>query len=193
MISRIIRKVKRICLLRKLRNLPGLAIGDGLILKGEPIIDIRNGARIIINSNVTLNSSNAGYHVNMFAPVKLFVDRTNALIEIGHNTRIHGTCIHAYDSIKIGNNCLIAANCQIFDGSGHDLCLSSPQDRLKTVGGAKPINIEDNVWIGANCIILPGVSIGEGSVIAAGSVVTKDIPARTVAGGNPAQVVPKTR
>ena len=53
----------------------------------------------------------------------------------------------------------------------------------------RPVVIEDNVWIGGNVVILPGVTIGEGSVIAAGSIVTRDIPPRVVAGGNPCRVI----
>lgn len=121
--------------------------------------------------------------------MKIMADRTGAFITIGNNTRIHGSCIHAYNKISIGENCLIAANCQIIDGNGHDLSFPDVANRINTRGDAKKIIIEDNVWIGANCIILPGVRIGYGSVIAAGSVVVKDIPAMCVAGGNPAKII----
>ncbi|EPM5659285.1 acyltransferase [Vibrio parahaemolyticus] len=125
----------------------------------------------------------------MHSPIKLYADRKGAIIRIGANTRIHGTCIHAYESITIGKNCLIAANCQIFDGSGHDLSFSDVENRINTRGVSKPVLIEDNVWIGINSIILPGVTIGNGSVIAANSVVTKDIPPMVLAGGNPAKII----
>lgn len=158
-------------------------------VQGIPFIDVRGNGKIYIGNNVRLNSLNRSYHLNLFAPVKLFADRNGAVIEIGDNTRIHGTCIHAYDKIIIGKNCLIAANCQIFDGSGHDLSFDDVENRINTTGDAKPIKIEDNVWIGANSIILPGVTIGEGSVIGSGSVVVKDIPPYCLAGGNPAKVI----
>lgn len=142
-----------------------------------------------MGNNVTLNSRNKGYHINMHSPVKLYADRPNAEIIIGDNTRIHGTCIHAYEKISIGKNCLIAANTQIIDGSGHDLSFDNPSNRINTIGDSNPVVIKNNVWIGANSIILPGVTIGEGSVIAAGSVVTRNIPPMVVAGGNPAKVI----
>lgn len=177
-------------LLFKFFNLKrGVSLGKNIRIKGFPIIFIKNGGNIFIGKNTTLNSSNFGYHINMHSPVKLMADRPNAEIIIGENSRIHGSCIHAYKKIKIGKNCLIAANTQIIDGSGHDLCLDNPLDRINTIGDAKEIIIADNVWIGANCIILPGVTIGEGSVIAAGSVVSKDIPSRCVAAGNPAKII----
>jgi len=117
------------------------------------------------------------------------MDRPYAELIIEDNTRIHGTCIHAYMSIRIGKNCLIAANTQIFDGNGHDTCMNDPSNRIHTKGSAKPIIIEDNVWIGTNVIVMPGVTIGNGSVISANSVVNSDIPPFSIAIGNPAVVV----
>jgi acetyltransferase-like isoleucine patch superfamily enzyme len=166
-----------------------------LILEGEislkkmPIIEIHKQSKIILGNNVRLNSRNATYHINMHAPVKLMADRPGAIIKIGENTRIHGTCIHAYKKISIGKNCLIAANTQIFDGSGHDLSFDDVDNRIHTTGGYKEVTIEDSVWLGANVIVMPGVKIGRGSVIAAGSVVVQDIPAMCIAGGNPAKII----
>lgn len=168
---------------------PGLHIGRRVTFIGCPIIDIRNGGKVVIKDGVTINSMNYGYHLNMFAPVKFFADRPDAIITIGERTRIHGSCLHAYSSIQIGRRCLIAANCQIIDGSGHDLSFDDVENRILTRGGGHPIVIEDDVWIGANSIILPGVRIGRGSVIGAGSVVTKDIPSMVIAAGNPARVI----
>lgn len=158
-------------------------------IRGRLIVDLHKNAKLQIGKNVTLNSSNNGYHVNMYAPVKLFADMDGASIEIGNDTRIHGTCIHAYQSIKIGSNCLIAANSQIIDCSGHDLSFDDVQNRINTKGIIKPIAIGDNVWIGAGCTILPGVTIGNGSIIGANSTVTKNIPAMCIAAGNPAKVL----
>lgn len=168
----------------------GLKVGKGLVLRGRPIIDIRDGAKIEIGNEVTLNSQNYGYHISIYAPIKLFANiNQGAIVKIGDHTRIHGSCIHAREKIEIGNNCLIAGNCQIFDCSAHHLSFDDPTNRLNTPGETKPILVEDNVWIGANCIILPGVKIGHGSIIGAGSVVTKSIPPMVIAAGNPARVV----
>ena len=156
---------------------------------GIPLIDVRKGSFLEIGENVTLNSNNYDYHINMHSPVKLFADREGAIIKIGDNSRIHGTCIHAYKSITIGKNCLIAANTNIIDCNGHDLSFDNPSNRINTQGTAKPVTIEDNVWIGANCTILAGVNIGAGSIISANSVVVKDIPSMVIAGGNPAKII----
>ena len=189
MLNAVVTKIKSRYFRLLLNKKKGLRIHGNITVYGKPIITIRNNASIVIEDNVTLNSQNWGYHINMHSPVKLFADRKNACIQIGENTRIHGSCIHAYESIIIGKNCLISANCQIFDGQGHDLSFEDVENRIKTKGGSKPITIHDNVWICINSIILPGVTIGEGSVIAAGSVVTHDIPPFTIAGGNPAKII----
>lgn len=158
-------------------------------INGMPLIQIYKGSKLYIGTNVTLNSRNKGYHINLHSPVKLLADRPGAVIRIGDNSRIHGTCIHAYQSVVIGNNCLIAANCQIFDGNGHDLSFPDVDNRINTKGTSKPVVIEDSVWIGANSIVLPGVTIGRGSVVSANSVVVKDIPPLVVVGGNPAKII----
>ena len=188
-ISRICKRLFNLFFAAELRKNKRVQVGEGMLVRGRPIIDVRQGANLFIGNNVTLNSDNHGYHASMHSPVKIFADRPGAKISIGDKTRIHGSCLHAYSSITVGNNCLIAANCQIIDGSGHDLSFGSPEQRVDTIGDSKPIVIEDNVWIGLNSIILPGVTIGKGSVIAAGSVVTKNIPPMVVAAGVPAKVV----
>lgn len=170
-------------------RIKGLTIGDGVFFKGWPIIDTSNGGTINIGKGVTINSSNYGYHVNMYSPVKLMADRKGATIRIGDNTRIHGSCIHAYNSVLIGKNCLIAANSQIVDCNGHELSFGNVENRINTSSNGRPVIIEDCVWVGTNSIVLPGVRIGRGSVIAAGSVVVKDIPPMVIAAGNPAKVI----
>jgi len=89
----------------------------------------------------------------------------------------------------IGKRCLIAGNCQIIDSNGHDLSFPDVENRLNTEGSSYPIVIEDDVWIGANSVVLPGVRIGRGSIIGANSVVSASIPPMVVARGNPATVV----
>ena len=69
-----------------------ITFGIGLKLSGIPIFDIRNGGCIVLGDNVTLTSCNDGYHLNLFGPVKLLADRPSAKVEIGDETRIHGSC-----------------------------------------------------------------------------------------------------
>ena len=168
---------------------PNISLGKKVRFKRLPLIYVDKNAQLIIGNNVMINSDNSRYHLNMFTACKIIIDKPGAIITIGDNCRIHGTCIHAYKSVTIGKNCLIAANTQIIDGNGHELSFENVANRIKTVDDARPVVIEDNVWIGTSVIILPGVTIGAGSVIAAGSIVNKSIPAMVIAGGNPARVI----
>jgi maltose O-acetyltransferase len=87
--------------------------------------------------------------------------------------------------VTIGDNVMIGPG-TLITSVGHPL---SPKGRREHQAFAKPVNIENDVWIGGNVVILPGINIGRGSVIGAGSVVTKDIPAFSVAVGSPARVI----
>jgi acetyltransferase-like isoleucine patch superfamily enzyme len=108
------------------------------------------------------------------------------------------------DDIRVGRNVFVNQNCTFYDLGGLDISddvmigpnvsiitsghpLEPSQRRAATIG--KPIAIERGVWIAAGAIIIGGVTIGEHSVVAAGSVVTKDVPANTLVGGNPARVI----
>ena len=117
-------------------------------------------------------------------------------IFIGNDVIININCTFIDNrSIHIGNRVLIASNVQIYT-SGHPVL---PQERLVTDWKekgttffrtfAKPVTIEDGVWIGGGAILLPGVTIGKNSVIGAGSVVTHSIPENSVAVGNPCRVI----
>lgn len=104
----------------------------------------------------------------------------NAVLEIGNNTYLNGGSIECSYGISIGDNCAIADGARIMDNSWH--LAYSP------IGGGK-INIGNKVWIATNAMILPGVNIGDGAIIAAGAVVTKNVPAGCLVAGVPAKVV----
>ncbi len=87
--------------------------------------------------------------------------------------------------ITLGNNCFVGPRVCIFTVN-HPLDLARRNQMLEY---GKPVTIQDNVWIGGNSVINPGVTIGEGAVVASGSVVTKDVEPYTVVGGNPARVI----
>ena len=109
-------------------------------------------------------------------------------IEIGKNAFINYNCtIIDVGKVVIGDNCLIAPNVSIYT-AGHPV---HPATRNSMYEYGIDITIGDNVWIGGNVVIMPGVHIGDNVVIGAGSIVTKDIPAWTVAAGNPCKVIRK--
>ena len=105
----------------------------------------------------------------------------NAEIHIGDNCGFSGTVIGAALSIKLGDNVRCGANTMITDSDWHS---DDPR-----IGKNAPVVIEDNVWLGYGVKVLKGVHIGENSVIGAGSIVTRDIPANVVAAGNPCKVI----
>lgn len=148
--------------------------GRGRLLRCEKGVRIlkRNG-KISVGDRVFLHRG-----------VKLSACGTEgkAEIKIGERSYIGDrTEIHAGKSVTIGNGVLIAWNCNITDRDYHKF--ESDSERVE------PVVIGDHVWIGLGSTILKGVSIGEGAVIAAGSVVTRDVPKRALAAGNPAKVV----
>jgi len=164
----------------------GVEFGPGLVLFGRPRIE-RTSGRIVLGRGVTLRSHDGGYHTAMYHPTRLMVDASpDALIEVGDETRLNGVSIHATRLIRIGRNCLIAANVSLLDSDGHGVSLA---DRAMANPVSEPIVIEDNVWIGANAMVLKGVTIGRGAIVAAGSVVTRDVAPMTLVGGNPARMI----
>ncbi|WP_149204335.1 sugar O-acetyltransferase [Actinotalea subterranea] len=137
------------------------------------------GARAILRD--LLGTLGEGAHVNP----PLFVDYGENL-HIGARTFVNYN-LTALDvaTITIGEDCQIGPNVQLLTPT-HPI---DPQPRRDKLEAAQRITIEDNVWLGGGVIVCPGVTIGENSVIGAGSVVTKDVPPNVLAVGNPARVV----
>ncbi len=107
-------------------------------------------------------------------------------IEIGENFYANVNCVILDGAkVKFGDNVFIAPNCGFYT-AGHPF---DAEQRNRGLEYARPITIGDNVWIGAHTCVLPGVTIGDNCVIGAGSVVNKDIPARSLAAGNPCRVI----
>lgn len=128
--------------------------------------------------------------------------RLEGRIVIGRHSYIGGrTLIEAVAGVLIGDEVAISHDCYLMDSNSHP---TSPAVRRLTLRefaktranidrpaetARAPIHIQDNVWIGFNSIVLKGVTVGRGSIVACGSVVTSDVPAFSVAAGNPARIV----
>ncbi len=154
------------------------AVGKNLKCDGDmPLID--GGGTIIIGNNVFIGNQGAWFVSPNLYP--------NPILKIGNNTVLnYRTVISVEQKVQIGNNCLIAEQVKIYDNNSHGIDYNN---RSMTLSDVNPVIIEDNVWIGMNSIILKGVTIGKGAVVAAGSVVTKDVDAMTVVAGNPAKFI----
>ncbi len=130
-------------------------------------------------------------------PGQIMFDRENAHIEIGNRVFMNGTLISA-GKISIGDDVLISWGVTIVDHNSHSIVFAKRADDVVAWSKGKkdwtnveiaPVIIESKAWIGFNAIVLKGVTIGEGSIIGAGSVVTKSIPSWSIAAGNPARVI----
>lgn len=143
---------------------------------------IRFGDGVRINSCLEANPIGGSERTILFA-------EPGASIFIGDRVGISNSAIHAAESIIIGDDVLIGGSCKIYDTDFHSVIY---EKRMKNVGvKIKGVVIERGAFIGAGCYILKGVHIGEKSVVAAASVVTKDIPSGELWGGNPAKFIRK--
>jgi acetyltransferase-like isoleucine patch superfamily enzyme len=140
-----------------------------------------------------------GRRVRVWGPVRIFIGSRSALFEdviisgvgevrIGDQTTIgHNSVLVSRQRIEIGNNTMLAAFCYVLDND-HEFDHPSvpiPEQGLRI----SPVKIGNDVWVGAHSIILRGVTIGDGAVVAANSVVTQDVPPYAVVAGSPAKIV----
>ena len=154
-------------------------VGKNLELpNGIPLV-LGNHLKIYLGNNVVISRTTIGASKIFDEPV----------LKIGHNSGIgYGTVISVAKEVIIGDNCMVGPNCIIMDNNDHPI---SPQKRELGEGVSKEdvssVKIGNNVWIGAYCAILKGVTIGDNSIIATHSVITKDVMENCVYAGYPAR------
>jgi acetyltransferase-like isoleucine patch superfamily enzyme len=162
-------------------KLYNIQLGKGCRFYGFPKITTREGGSMTIGNNCRFRSRSTSNLIGINHRCLIATLSPSARIVIGNDCGFSGTVVSAEKYVKIGNNVLCGANSIIIDTDYH-----SNDGRS---GRPKAITIEDNVWLGVNCLVMKGVHIGQNSVIGANSVVTKDIPANVIAAGNPCRVL----
>lgn len=158
---------------RKIHLGSGVVIDDGCVLdaKGDSEEGIRIADGVILGRNTTLSCKGGS-------------------IAVGRNSNISGNCMLISESrLSIGANVLIAGMTYIVAGGNHGMERTDVPIIRQPVVQKGGVTIEDNCWLGASVTVLDGVTIGRDSVIGAGSVVTRSIPAFAIAVGVPARVV----
>lgn len=165
-----------------------ISIKNGCRFIGLPRILKHRGSQMVFGDHLQLRSTLTSNPLGPNHPVILCTWQPGAILSIGSHFGMTGGTICCAENITIGNHVTVGANTTITDTDFHPL---DPVERKLHPAEAKtaPILIEDDVFIGMNCLILKGVTIGKGSIIGAGSVVTRSIPPGVVAAGNPARVI----
>lgn len=155
--------------------LRGASLGQRVRLRGRPRVVTRG--EMTIGDRVQL--------VSTVAQLELVAERGGHLT-IGSQSLVNFGCsIVAVERVSIGERCHIGPHCMIMDTAFHEL---DPDRRLESPA-PRPIDIAENVWIGARVIVMPGITIGAGSAVGAGSVVTHDVAPRTLVAGVPARFI----
>lgn len=149
---------------------------------------VRNEGEMTIGDGFRANSGVPFTPIGGDTKVKLITTK-NATLQLGSNVGISNSTIYCTNHISIGNYVFIGNSCKIWDTNFHSIdpterCLDGDRDVLSA-----PVVIKDKAFIGGGVTILKGVTIGENSIIGAGSVVTKSIPSNEIWGGNPAQFI----
>jgi len=166
----------------------GFQISTPIRLFGHPICSRYPGSSISLGSHVTLDSSVRANPLGGSSPCVLRTMTSAARLTLGDRVGLSSSIIVAGNSVEIGQDTILGAGAMVLDNDFHAL---GPGFSWLTEysKNSKPVKIGRGCFIGARSIILKGVTLGDRVIIGAGSVVTKDIPAYSIAAGNPARIV----
>jgi len=168
----------------------GAVLGKNIQIPGKVHWLIR-GSKVRVGDNLYFSSGDAVNPIGSNLQGAIYVE-SGASLTIGNDVGMSSIRMWIHESVTIGDNVKIGACVLITDTDAHPLDYLARRTSNEGTKSA-PIEIEDDVWVGAHSIILKGVTIGARSIIGAGSVVTKSIPADCVAAGNPCRVIKKLK
>ena len=165
----------------------GVRLASPPILCGRPFVSRYEGSEISLGRDVRMDSSKRANPLGGEKPCVLRTLTPSAKIMIGDRVGMSSTTIVAGNSIEIGPDSILGAGCMILDNDFH---VADKNLRWQTEYkiNSRPVKIGQGCFLGTRSIILKGVVLGDGVVVGAGSVVTKDMPPRTLVAGNPARV-----
>lgn len=167
----------------------GVSYGSGLVLYGAPVVSVAEGASIVLGQRVVLCSWSEYTALGVAHPVVMRALRPGARIVIGSDVGVSGASICSATSVEIGSGTLLGANVMIADTDFHPVTTVGRRYASLSEADTRQVVIGENVFIGANAVVLKGVEIGNNSIIGAASVVVGAVPPNVVAAGNPARVV----
>lgn len=175
---------------RAMAALLGVSVGARTRFAGLPLLAVLRKGQISIGARVVLASRSEATALGLSQLVVLRCLTHEATIVIGDDSGLSGTVICAARRVVIGKRCLAGANVTIFDTDFHP---HEPENRRYAVPDwdkiSAPVTIGDDVFLGTGATIQKGVTIGDGAIVAARSVVVKDVAPMTVVGGNPAKLL----
>lgn len=167
----------------------GCVIGPAVWFSGRPLISVAPGSRLELGAGVGVSSALRSNPLGCAQPSVLRTLVPQAELILEPRVGISAAVICAAASIRIGEGTILGAGAMILDTDFHQPTADFGWD-TDLARKAKPVVIGRGVFIGARAIVLKGVTIGDRAIIGAGAVVTRDVPARHIAVGNPAQIKP---
>lgn len=158
------------------RTVCGVEFGKGVRIYSKLLI--HGPGKVVVGAGTRFTSRRA---VN-----ELCTTHANALLRIGENCLLNGAVIGCAESVSIGDRCIIA-EAYIRDTTSHGI--DAYTRHLPGAAKVEPVELGENVWVGSHCHVMPGVRIGENTVLGVNSVATKSLPANVFAAGSPARAI----
>ena len=163
----------------------GVQFGRHCRFYGPMLLSRKEGSSLVVGQRCIFRSGYKSNQIGLNRPCSFSAMSMTARVQVGDYCAFSGTVIAAAESITLGDRVICGANTTITDTDWHGL---HPSER-RNPGRTAPVVLEDDVFLGLGVTVLKGVTIGHGTFVAAGSVVTRSLPPTVLAAGNPARVI----